>query len=81
MKGDPGCVAAFSQRRGVFDATIKCGVRARWIVGGDQLCVKHARRRCKVLGLPFPPTAPACTCAGPDYHPDKPCAVHPKEVS
>lgn len=21
---------------------------------------------------------PECCCAGPDYHPDKPCPVHPK---
>lgn len=21
---------------------------------------------------------PTCCCAGPDYHPDKPCPVHPK---
>ena len=24
------------------------------------------------------PAKPDCRCSGPDYHPDKPCPVHPK---
>lgn len=27
------------------------------------------------------PEAAECTCAGPDYHPDKPCAAHPKAAA
>lgn len=40
--------------------------------------VTYDKRRFVVAGDPT--EAPRCCCAGPDYHPDKPCPVHPKST-